>query len=795
MTTLPLLVPAGRKIWHNRSKLQHLGVERENGEKLRHLRRVAWEYFPQAARRSFEMSKRLLIARSSLFLFSLTLGVATALPIYAQRNNSNNRGGSGNGGVRHLSDTATRSNNNRTSSGGMRASQIPGNRGSSVVLPRNGQGLGNSVPGRVVGPSNSGGRVLNNNNNSGKTTIRTTPGGQRTINETGQAINNGRILFDEREQVRPARPQRPTGNSIFNPPPTVPGDGFVPRPPRPPRPFRPNGPIITPVAPNRNPQVLTPVNPGYSPPPTYVPQRVPANSVPANIPPNFNLTDDSSANERPAESQTTATENVSPNVLGLYGADEAQLNDAKNDATDLANENLDELDQKLPPPATDQEKEDFGKELVNSGNFTEEEAKQIVQDLKNGDTESAAQKIQAKDANFDPSQSNIFKRVEVDNQFSDLREAQANGNADDVRQAAENLNKTLKDNSGILKINQGQLDAVTKNTDAAVKLAKTMDVINGSLAAINGGGGNGGGTIPLGGNSILVIFQPDLTPGTVLALGADVNMVGVGDEGELSFCEGTGADFGFPLVDGGSAAESVAEQESEPGTILLRNPAANNGAISYLVNGQSSTLEAGFVQTINAREAELAFDRGGGFGEARYTITAGTYDFEPSAKGWDAFRISFTATMDNSRFNAPFSLVLDNQPVVIEAKQVSQLKSDYPMVVTYDNGSGGEPVMKELSNNTTYTIGINPSNKTWELYQGDADKLLGKGSTIKPIRAKKEKSDRDLVSAPRPVRQGRTKKDGSKKSNLNSTKTSSVLPVAPSPPSNNGRASPNFSGN
>jgi hypothetical protein len=78
-------------------------------------------------------------------------------------------------------------------------------------------------------------------------------------------------------------------------------------------------------------------------------------------------------------------------------------------------------------------------------------------------------------------------------------------------------------------------------------------------------------------------------------------------------------------------------------SIQLVNPAENRVTLSYRLNGGIvRSLPAGASVQIN-RVSIIRFDRGGGAGFARYTLTDGAYRFQATGSGyWGLVRVSET---------------------------------------------------------------------------------------------------------------------------------------------------------
>jgi hypothetical protein len=155
------------------------------------------------------------------------------------------------------------------------------------------------------------------------------------------------------------------------------------------------------------------------------------------------------------------------------------------------------------------------------------------------------------------------------------------------------------------------------------------------------------------------------------------------------------------------------------GRIVLVNPLETGAAVSYVVAGQSFTMDEGMMQDIERASTVIRFDRGGGFGQAAYTLTPASYKFVVTDHGWDLVKTSFEATIDNSANAGDFSLVLDGAVVTVPAGATQSVTSAYPIVVSFDNGMG-ETMKKQLASGATYTIGVNVATSGWDLFPGDA---------------------------------------------------------------------------
>lgn len=72
-------------------------------------------------------------------------------------------------------------------------------------------------------------------------------------------------------------------------------------------------------------------------------------------------------------------------------------------------------------------------------------------------------------------------------------------------------------------------------------------------------------------------------------------------------------------------------------TVIVSNPVQSGGAVDFVVDGKVEvSLQPGESRALtNSSSYLVEFDRGGNFGLARRTLGQGTFDFVPTASGWD----------------------------------------------------------------------------------------------------------------------------------------------------------------
>jgi len=302
-------------------------------------------------------------------------------------------------------------------------------------------------------------------------------------------------------------------------------------------------------------------------------------------------------------------------------------------------------------------------------------------------------------------------KLRVTATFEGYVDALANGTPDQVTAARDALETAHQDalrsqNLSFADRNRlaGGLRQSLNNQDAI--LAALDGVMNGNL----GGGFPDGGLLPEG--TATVVSTPSLPEGETVVAAEDVVLSGVGPEGEFGVetvdAEEIGATLGVPLVAGMPVEATDADAVTSTG-IILDNPSSSNGPVSFTVNGNTRTLEPGYVQRLPEGESyQIEFDRGAGNGKASYRLEAGSYQFGVTANGWDLWKVTYKVTIDNSANPKAFHFLFDNQQLSVRAHKGLELKSAYPLLVSFDQGQGGEPAMRRLLDGV-YKVGVTPT--------------------------------------------------------------------------------------
>ena len=233
----------------------------------------------------------------------------------------------------------------------------------------------------------------------------------------------------------------------------------------------------------------------------------------------------------------------------------------------------------------------------------------------------------------------------------------------------------------------------------------------------------GGGTIPLPAGLVDVITDPLLPADAVFALPSGAILDGTGGVGGFGAAPGTLAEAaGLPPGVGDPVPASTADSNDRTTSgLLIMNPAVNGVGIDYLVNDQNYSTPSGYNQTMSGSGNWLAqFNRGPGFGDARYNLTEGTYYFAATDHGWELYRRDFSVTISNAENPKSFEYVVDNTNASVAGGQSQTHTSKFPMVIRFDRGGGNQPAQKKISDPTVgkaqLRVAINTADNLWDLY-------------------------------------------------------------------------------
>jgi len=281
---------------------------------------------------------------------------------------------------------------------------------------------------------------------------------------------------------------------------------------------------------------------------------------------------------------------------------------------------------------------------------------------------------------------------------------------------------TRKANGGLLTAADLQAFAAMMRPGLGAGLAQSANrlfyrlaVLSRLTAILNTAVPGVGGPIPFG-NRVPIVLVPGLPRGQVILLGNGAVLVGVGHlcryvvvgRGNVAQCIGMTVGIGSPVPD--TEAKLVRD-----GTLLVNGEDAQ---VNYNINGHPYTMHAKYRQPLAAgRTWVLAFDRGGSFGEARYTLSEGTYKFSMTEEGWALFKYTFDVKIDNGENPFDFLYVVNNEHQGLPAGAVNRHSDLYPLLVRFDNGKGLTKAKRIETG--TYEVAVTQEN-TLDLFAEDA---------------------------------------------------------------------------
>jgi hypothetical protein len=171
---------------------------------------------------------------------------------------------------------------------------------------------------------------------------------------------------------------------------------------------------------------------------------------------------------------------------------------------------------------------------------------------------------------------------------------------------------------------------------------------------------------------------------------------------------------GKDAVGGGPEPGTGEVPEGGPRLVLV-NPKDSGGPVNYLLDGKPSTSEPGTSQTLGGQPSWLVeFDRGEVSGQARYTLTEGTYTFTVTEKGWELYSTTFDVTLDNSSNPNDFHYVQGDRAEEVRAGRTQTLSGKFAIVVSFDQGDDGEPAVRTLGTGV-YRVDLNPETNRLDL--------------------------------------------------------------------------------
>lgn len=529
------------------------------------------------------------------------------------------------------------------------------------------------------------------NPNSGKPCTRGggCNGGQPTPPNAIDIINGIKTIVDA-NTVKPKPPQQfPMVNPFTPKPPVQPQ--VQPQPPNT-IVFKPQPPVVYP--PNQQvviPQNIIPQNTIPARPPLVVapPNVLPQNTVPP--PPIVKKNDIDIAPQAPQ-----VAKNVSPEVK--FDLTRPQKKKFAGDVDELEDSQLEELSDTLHEQhlVLDKKQSD---QIVAMAEKMGHDSTELKAALKSGDPERIEQAM--KDTGFNASQvEQVKSKATMGKALEEYTEAIKNGTPQQQAQAEKKLKDTHKE--ALETAGFGPLSKMKMQNKLNKALDQQEQISMLKEAMKNQGKIDPNNNHPLPPDSVVIVHWPQLRPGEVVVLGPDAVIVGV-KEKEMVVDVGRLDELNIPLERGDPVPATDPSAIVSSG-VLIRNPERNNASINYTLDGKNYTMKPGEVQTISGK-VRIQFDKGGNFGTVVHDLNKGAYEFDLAKDGWGLWLTTYTVVLDNSRNGQDFNYVLNNEAGTVKAKKGQELKSEYPLVLAFDPGTGGEPVYRSLSSGT-YRIGI-----------------------------------------------------------------------------------------
>ncbi|REK18413.1 MAG: hypothetical protein DWQ37_04055 [Planctomycetota bacterium] len=220
-----------------------------------------------------------------------------------------------------------------------------------------------------------------------------------------------------------------------------------------------------------------------------------------------------------------------------------------------------------------------------------------------------------------------------------------------------------------------------------------------------------------------VLMMPALPEDEMLLMPGGGVIMGTGGEGQLEIAAEDASeilDISIGVGDPEPDSDANVAKRAKSGTYIM-NPKDSPAEVSYVVSNHNYTIKPGYTQLLDSGETwVIRFDKGEGQGEAKYTLSDGTYVFGTSDDTWNLFKTSFSVTVDNGDNESPFFVNIDNTQEEVAAGAKRTFESEYPILVRFDRGSGGDPAQKRITRkNADLVVAVNRTDGLWDLYPAE----------------------------------------------------------------------------
>lgn len=395
----------------------------------------------------------------------------------------------------------------------------------------------------------------------------------------------------------------------------------------------------------------------------------------------------------------------SANFLALSNQDIQRANEKLQGQQEKSIDEIEaDLQDKLPPSDTD-----LITQMQNAG--IDPATQQQILDAKNRGDAGTVQILFANNS-MPPNAAgaaDLANKINLQNDLNDLRQRNKDGDL-----SPRDIERFANQNKNLFPPGPDR-DHFFDHMDDMTQTAEVQQLLGG---ATPNPGMNG-----LGGGTVTVIHNPNLPNGTVINLGNGSVMVGTGGQGDLNVGTSSLAEaMGLPVANSQPVPESDATIPTSG--VVLRNGADNEATISYVINDKYEyTMKAGHIQSLGEGKWVVRYDKGGSHGEAKYTLSEGTYEFTPSDNGWALFSKKYDVTIDNSGNPNEFHYVVNNVAAKVDAYATKTHNSKYPLEVRFDRGDGKGEERKVLDGGT-FQVAVSPGDNLWDLYSTDGSPIL-----------------------------------------------------------------------
>lgn len=218
--------------------------------------------------------------------------------------------------------------------------------------------------------------------------------------------------------------------------------------------------------------------------------------------------------------------------------------------------------------------------------------------------------------------------------------------------------------------------------------------------------------------TVTVIWNPKLPARSAVLVNNSCVMVGTGGQGTLRMTtDSVARAVGLPVSSG--APVDAYDHTGYADGILIINAASNGIAWQYALveSRREAQIEPGTMHYLQPSTVTIVYDRGAGQGDQRYTLSAGTYQFQRSGETWNLYRQNYQAVIDNSGNPQPFHYVIQNQRASVEPYGTKTHRMDYPIVIKFDRGGGAA---KQCCISGKITVAVNAADNRWDLFRADA---------------------------------------------------------------------------